>query len=104
MEIRVRTQDYPLTRALRDTIRDSVMSALGRHQPEIAYVAVLLRDLNGPRGGIDQRCDIRVVFAQGGPPLTVHDVATDAYVALHRASHKARTATRRHLGRTRRAA
>ncbi|MEL6339893.1 MAG: HPF/RaiA family ribosome-associated protein [Myxococcota bacterium] len=104
MEIRVRTKDYPLTRALKDKIRDSVTSTLGRHQTEIAYVAVLLRDLNGPRGGIDQRCDVRVVFTRGGPPLTVHDVAADAYVAIYRATQKARSATRRHLDRTRKAA
>lgn len=44
--------------------------ALGRFAPMVSGVTVVLADENGPRGGIDQRCTLRVRL-KGLPELIV---------------------------------
>ncbi len=72
---------------------------LARFAPRVRAVRVLLCDENGPRGGTDKRCVIRV-SVPGAPPLLTEQYESDLYVAIDRASDRAGRTLARWLGRT----
>ena len=78
--------------------------ALGRMGQHVQQVKVGLKDLNGPRGGVDKCCQVQVVLANESP-LVVAETCADEYAAINRAlsvaSHLAqrRIARRREHGR-----
>jgi len=61
---------------------------------------ICLSDDNGPRGGVDKRCQIELSTAQGGP-LVVTTVARDWRTALDGALARAARALVRRLRRSR---
>ncbi len=82
----------------RDYIRRKLGMQLGKFAEAIERVSVRVIDVNGPRGGVDQLCRIKVVLS--GLPSVVFE-AKD--VALHAAIDGAikgtERAVRRSLGR-----
>ena len=65
--------------------------ALGRFEPKIREIDVRLRDLNGPKGGIDKHCRISVRFRAGGSVLAdVSDVEYEPVIvrAVDRVSRR----------------
>jgi len=89
MQIEIEARNLPLTLALRSHAERQLRSALtccGRH---IRKVAMRLSDVNGPCGGADKRCRLQVVLA-GLPDVVVEDTQTDLYVAIDRATDRAR--------------
>src|SRR5688500_5524346 len=44
-------------------IRRKLGSKLGKYATSIERISVRLTDVNGPRGGVDQRCRIKVVLS-----------------------------------------
>jgi len=60
MKLILLTRGIELTADLNDYIRRRVHFALGRFAGNIRSVTIRLVDVNGPRGGIDKCCDIRV--------------------------------------------
>jgi hypothetical protein len=68
---------------------------LGRGIRRLRRVDVTLSDLNGPRGGVDKRCLIKVSI-DGLRPVVIEDVQSDLYMAIDRAAGRAsRTVLRR---------
>jgi hypothetical protein len=51
-------------------------------------VRVHLSDINGPRGGIDKRCQVELI-TDGGKPVVVTSLAKDWFSALQSASARA---------------
>jgi ribosome-associated translation inhibitor RaiA len=47
-----------------------------------------LSDINGPRGGADKRCHVRVVL-DGLHDVVIEDIEADLYVAIDRATDRA---------------
>ncbi len=70
-----------------DYVRTRLAFALGRFAPRLASVVVRIDDLNGPRGGEDTRCTIRVRM-KGRDEFVVHDTATDARQCVDRAADR----------------
>jgi putative sigma-54 modulation protein len=60
MKMRVTARGVELTTELRDYVTRRVHFGLGRFAGKIKSLSVQLADINGPRGGIDKCCDIRV--------------------------------------------
>lgn len=60
MRLRFVTRGIELTADLKDYVRRRVHFALGRFSGKIRSVSIRLVDVNGPRGGVDKGCDIRV--------------------------------------------
>jgi ribosomal subunit interface protein len=87
MHADIRTQGFDLTDGIRDHTRRRLAYALGRSTHHVNRVAVLLADINGPRGGVDKRCRIRVRLA---PYLEVmvEDTQADLYAAIDRATER----------------
>jgi ribosome-associated translation inhibitor RaiA len=60
MKMRLVARGIELTADLEEFVKRRIHFALGRFAGRIKSVSVRLADMNGPRGGVDKRCDIRV--------------------------------------------
>lgn len=89
MQIDIEARDFPLTEALRTHAGRRLRFALTCCGDYIRRVVMRLSDDNGPRGGTDKRCRLRVVLADL-PDVVVEDVEADLYVAIDRATDRAR--------------
>ncbi len=95
MHIDIQSRGFALTPALRSHVDRKLRLALGATRPEVLRISVRLGDDNGPRGGSDMHCRVRVSLA-GAPDIVIEDRETDLYVAVDRAADRAgRTLVRR---------
>ena len=84
----------------RDYIRRKLGMQLGKFAKSIERVSVRVTDVNGPRGGVDQVCRIKVVIS--GLPSVVFEAEDAAlHAAIDRAIKGAERAVRRSVGRRR---
>ena len=81
-------------------IRRRLGEKLGKYAGSIERVTVRARDVNGPRGGVDLLCSIKVVLS-GRPSVVVESRAATIRPALTRALSGAEQAVRRSLTRER---
>jgi hypothetical protein len=82
-------------------IRRRLGEKLGKYARRIERVTVRMRDINGPRGGVDIQCRIKLVVS-GLPSVVVEHHAERLRPALTCALAGAERALRRALQRTRR--
>ena len=81
-------------------IRRKLGMKLGKFSWSVERVTVRVRDANGPRGGSDQECTVKVVLS-GLPSVVVMRRDALLHVAIDEALHAAEKAVRRSLGRRR---
>jgi ribosome-associated translation inhibitor RaiA len=81
-------------------IRRKLGMKLGKFPWSIERVTVRARDANGPRGGTDQECTVKVVLS-GLPSVVVKRRDAVLHVAIDDALHAAEKAVRRSVGRRR---
>lgn len=65
MQLRIHSKNIELTQAIRQHIRERLNAALDQHAGRVGQVAVTVSDVNGPRGGIDQLCNVVVRLSNG---------------------------------------
>ena len=85
MRLQIHSVPFSLTPGLQARISRRLEFALSRFQRGITSVTVRLRDLNGPRGGVDKQCSIEAHLRRGRICL-VEDTDTDLYAAIDRAA------------------
>ena len=88
MRIDIKGSGFPLTTALLDHTERRLRFALTRCSDRIVRVAVLMGDTNGPRGGEDKFCRMRILFKEA-PPLLIEDAGADLYAVIDRAAERA---------------
>ena len=89
-----------LTKERRTRIRQELGKKLGKFASAIERVSVRVKDVNGPRGGIDQLCRIKVVLSNlPSVVFEMQDASLDA--AIEGALDGAERAVRRSLQRRR---
>lgn len=81
-------------------IRHKLRTKLGKFATSIQRVSVRVTDLNGPRGGIDQVCSIKVVLS-GLPSVVVIRRHAAVQAAIDAALHALEHAVRGIVGRRR---
>jgi hypothetical protein len=81
-------------------IRRRLGEKLGKYARQLERVTVRMRDINGPRGGVDIQCRIKLVLS-GLPSVVVEERAQRLRPALTRALAGAERAVRRTLQRRR---
>jgi hypothetical protein len=96
----IRASGFDLDEDERALIRRQIDGKLGKFATSIERVTVRLRDVNGPRGGIDQRCRIKVVL-EGHPSVVVQHQAASLRAAITGAFLGAARAVRRTVQRKR---
>lgn len=98
MQIDIQAREFSLTDALQQHARRRIQYALARNDDRILRVVMRLSDVNGPRGGEDKRCHLRVVLS-GMPELVTEDTEADMYLAINRATTRAGRSLSRRLKR-----
>ena len=88
MKIQIQSTAFPLTAAILDHTERRLHFALTPRRDRIRRVDVRLGDSNGPRGGEDKFCRIRV-FLEDAPPVLIEDRGGDLYAAIGRAAERA---------------
>ena len=96
----IRVFGVDLDRDERAAIRERLGRKLGKHARPIERVTVRLRDVNGPRGGVDRVCTIKVVLA-GLPSVLSEKSAASVGEAFSLAVSGAERAVARSLQRRR---
>jgi hypothetical protein len=83
-----------------DYIRRKLGMKLGKYATSIERISVRVTDVNGPRGGVDQRCTIKVVLS-GLPSVVIERRHTHVRGALDAGLQATSEAIRRILARRR---
>lgn len=102
MQTDIRAEGFELTAALQAHAQRRLEFALLRFRTHLASVCMRLTDDNGPRGGVDKRCMVRVRLP-GLPPVVINELSEDLYVAIDRATERAARTVARRLARQERA-
>ena len=92
----IQSRGFTLTPALKQRVRERIGLILGNTSHPVMNVDVRLSDINGPRGGIDKKCQIHIRLS-GYPSVTVTDIQHDMYYAIDRAASRATRTMRRRL-------
>jgi hypothetical protein len=95
MDVVIHTPD-PLLKPQRDLIEQRVRLATQRMASLLSRATVRLKDLNGPRGGVDQHCQIQLQTASGGL-LVVSSRGAHWRSSLEMALARAAFALKRHV-------
>ena len=96
----IRAVGVELRRDDRDYIRRKLGMKLGKFSTSIERVSVRVKDVNGPRGGVDQACRVKVVLG-GLPSVVFESKAAALRVAIDAALAGTERAVRRTLQRRR---
>ena len=98
----IRVFGVDLAREERLAIRELLGRRLGKYARSIERVTVRLRDVNGPRGGVDRVCTVKVVLI-GRPSVVIEKTATSVDAAFRLALSGAERGVARSLQRRRNA-
>jgi putative sigma-54 modulation protein len=100
MNIDIKALGFSLTEGLRAHVADRINISLGRFSARLNRVVIRLSDVNGPRGGIDKRCQLQLLI-DGNQTVVVQDHEADLYLAVNRATDRAAHSLARLLRRSR---
>jgi len=84
----------------RDYIARKLGMKLGKFAASVERVTVRLSDVNGPKGGVDQKCQVKVVLS-GLPSVVVHETDSTLPRTIDRAIESAALAVRQRIQRRR---
>ncbi len=98
MIVKIHTRGFPLSNALYDYTDAKVRLILGLYRNKLRRIDVFLTDVNGPKGGEDMRCKIKIK-ADGYPSIVVHETAEDLYNAINICLHRIKRAIGRRFDR-----
>ena len=96
----IRAVGTPLSTAAKAELRRKLGRKLGKHALDIERTSVRIEDVNGPRGGVDKRCRIKVVVS-GLPSIVVEQQHESLHAAIDGALDRVQRAVRQALTRRR---
>ena len=100
MHIDLQSHGFALSDALKQYAIRRLGFSLAHYQEHIRKVSMRLSDANGPRHGVDKRCQVCVALA-GSPDVVTEDTEADLYIAIDRATGRAGRTVARRLSRLR---
>lgn len=101
MHLVIRSRNLNISDALANHCLQKLFSALRPFHGRLGAVLVRLTDVNGPRGGIDKRCQL-VIELTGVRHLVITSADSDLYCAIDRAADRAGHSIARELKRRQR--
>lgn len=101
MSIDLRARGVELAPALREGVARRLRLGLARFGGAIRRIFITVADQNGPRGGLDKLCRLRLVTV-AGPVIVIHEVDSVAERAVDAAADRAAQSMARQLARGRR--
>ena len=87
MQLSIRARNTEISRTLEEWIERRLCLALAKFGGRISRMTVLLEDINGPRGGVDQRCRVEVLLVPSGK-IEAEATDTDVVLAVSRATNR----------------
>jgi ribosomal subunit interface protein len=100
MNITTTAQNFEGSLALNTFVRSRLRNALARLDDDIIAIDVFMKDLNGPKGGIDKQALVRIQM-RNRQVITVEAEHQDLYAAVRGAVKRVRQAVRRHRQKSR---
>ena len=100
MEVTISTKGIAVDDIFRAYVDRRLRFSLGRFGSHIKRVMVRFADTNGPRGGLDKRCQINVALQPSGS-VRIEDFDLDMRPVVDRAAARAASAIERELQRRR---
>jgi putative sigma-54 modulation protein len=94
------TGNISISEALNSYTKRRLRCVAGKAFKAFSDVEVRLTDVNGPRGGLDKECRIRVALHRAGV-VFVRATGQDAYATIDKAASRLKLAVARRIGRTR---
>jgi len=70
MQVNVTSTNLPVSKQLKADLASRIKASFGRTQDRIAKASVTLSDVNGPRGGNDKECKVKLTLT-GLPSILV---------------------------------
>lgn len=100
MRVQIKARHVEVTKEMRIYIERRLHFALSRFSTELRGVLVRLEDVNGPRGGVDKRCQITLRGPRFGN-VTIDEMSGDVLGAVDTAADRAARTVARALERAR---
>ncbi len=100
MQLNIQAIGFVLTDALRKYTEKRLKFAVARDDNVVMRARIRLADINGPRGGVDKRCQVELTMA-GQCNIVIEDTQADLYFAIDRACERAMRTLNRRLERLR---
>ena len=100
MNMRMTGNNIAISNALSSYTERRLRLFAGKAVKAFHEVEVRLGDVNGPRGGVDKECKIRVVLHKAGV-VFVRATGDDAYATVDKAASRLKLAVARRIGRNR---
>ena len=100
MQILIRSKGFALTEAIDNHIKSRVESTLSRFESMIKIVEVFVSDVNGPKGGIDKLCVVKIKIDPRSE-LIIKDKTADLYQAVTSTFSRAKQSLTRYVQRPR---
>jgi ribosome-associated translation inhibitor RaiA len=94
----IRAVGPPIDAEDRAYLRRKLGMKLGKFARAVERVSVRIRDVNGPRGGVDKACTIKVVLS-GLPSVVVEQQHASLQAAMDAALQRTERAVRRSMQR-----
>ncbi|MDJ0652585.1 MAG: HPF/RaiA family ribosome-associated protein [Xanthomonadales bacterium] len=96
MNITLQSQSFSITEGIRSHVFDRFRDACGRFSSRLRSIEVYMKDINGPKGGIDKVVVARVRLVSGEQTLvqTSHE---DLYAAISKSARCSRRAIKKEL-------
>lgn len=102
MQILIESPDFHITQSIERFVRAQAKNSFTCCSAQLERVVVKLRDLNGPKGGVDKQCSVMLTFTNQ-PPVIVTKTHYDAYATIRNSiARAARVAVRKITRRRRR--
>lgn len=100
MKIEIRTQGVVVSDELQEHIERCVNFGLDWAEQDVNRVVISLSDINGPRGGNDKRCHLRIPLSRMRD-VVIEEVAADLQAVVAHAVDRASCSLERRLSRQR---
>lgn len=100
MNITTTTQNFESSVALDTFVRSRLKNALARLDADIIAIDVFMKDVNGPKGGVDKQALIRVQLPNR-QVITIESEHENLYAAVRTGVKRTQKAVRRHLRKSR---
>jgi len=100
MQVLISSKGLQMTDTLSKHIQNRIEFTLSRFGSLVRNVVVSVSDDNGPKGGVDKSCVIRIK-TDNSSELIVKDTKSDVYAAVGKAIARSKHALSKHVKRTR---
>lgn len=100
MNITTTSQNFESSVALDTFVRSRLKNSLARLDSEIIAIDVFMKDVNGPKGGVDKQALIRVQL-RNRQVITIESAHENLYAAVRIGVKRTQKAVRRHLRKSR---